>query len=226
MEDINNTSESEQMYLVTIARLGELIDECPIPIAKVAEILEVTPISANQMIRRLQQMGFINYTPYKGVEFTDEGWQTAKHILRTRRLWEVFLVEHLHYPPKETETLACRLEHAISAETTDRLAEFLGWPQVSPMGKPIPQSDAANFLPSGLPLSALAAGRWGRVNLILAGEVERAFLAQAGLTVGAQLKVLGCQQNGDCLIQGVEHDPLHLSAELAEKILVEPQVKN
>ena len=47
MGSIKIGSESEQMYLVTIARLSEMADECPIPISKVAEILDVTPISAN-----------------------------------------------------------------------------------------------------------------------------------------------------------------------------------
>ena len=140
MDNIKTTTESEQMYLVTIARLSEMVDECPIPISKVAEILEITPISANQMVHHLEQMGLITYTPYKGVEFTETGWRAATKLLRIRRLWEVFLVEHLRYSPKDAETLACKLEHAISEETSDRLADFLGWPHVSPQGKPIPKN--------------------------------------------------------------------------------------
>jgi len=129
MENNNNTSESGQMYLVTIARLSEMVDEYPIPISKVAEVLDITAISANQMVHHLEQKGLITYTPYKGVEFTEIGWQAGIKLLRARRLWEVFLVEHLHYAPGEVEKLACKLEHAIPNETADRLAEFLGWPQ-------------------------------------------------------------------------------------------------
>jgi len=103
MEDAKIGTESEQMYLVTIARLSEMIDECPIPISKVAEVLDITPISANQMIHHLEHLGLLVYTPYKGVEFTDKGWQTGISLLRARRLWEVFLVEHLRYSPEEAE---------------------------------------------------------------------------------------------------------------------------
>lgn len=220
MENINNTSESEQMYLVTIARLSELVSEYPVPISKVAEILDVTPISANQMIHRLEEVGFVTYTPYKGVEFTQRGLQTANQILRNRRLWQVFLVEHLHYAPSDAETLACRLEHAVTAETAERLAEFLGWPQVSPGGKPIPFSGADTLPHKGVPLSSLPAGKTGTVSAILAGEAERVFLQQSGLSVGVWLEVVGSQSNRACLINYGEGVLLNLSAGLAQKILV------
>ncbi len=221
MEEINNPSESEQMYLVTIARLGEIVDECPIPISKVAEIMDITPISANQMIHRLEQIGLVTYTPYKGVEFTQTGWQAASKILRIRRLWEVFLAEYLKYTPKEAETLACRLEHAISSDTAERLAEFLAWPQISPQGKPIPQSEIDIPLPIGIPLSRLSAGLEGTVSAILMGEAEKSFLQQAGLIVGTQIEILSSQQNGAYLVKSKDTGPLGLTAELTEKILVE-----
>jgi len=221
MENINIVSESEQMYLVSIARLGEIADECPIPISKVAEILDVTPISANQMIHQLEQANYVTYTPYKGVEFTQTGWQTASEILRSRRLWEVFLAEYLRYTPNEAETLACRLEHAISVETAERLAAFLNWPQVSPQGKPIPQSETEHPQLTGVPLSNLTAGMTGKVSAILAPEVEQAFLRQAGLVIGVQLGILSSKKNGAYLIKIEETGHLGLAAELTEKILIE-----
>jgi DtxR family Mn-dependent transcriptional regulator len=224
MENNNIVSESEQMYLVTIARLSEMVDECPIPISKVAEVLDITAISANQMIHHLEQMGLVTYTPYKGVAFTESGWQNATKLLRFRRLWEVFLAEHLHYEPKEAETLACRLEHAISTETADRLAEYLEWPQVSPQGKPIPQSDIDDrSAQAGLPLSSLSAGMSGSVRAILTGETELTFLQQAGLAVGGRFEIVGNQQNGAYLVKNQEGRLINLSAELTQKIQVVPQ---
>jgi DtxR family Mn-dependent transcriptional regulator len=146
MENINITTGIEQTYLVAMARLSEMVDECPIPISKVAQVLEITSISANQMVHHLEQMGLITYKPYKGVEFTETGWRTARKLLRTRRFWEVFLVENLQYSPKDTESLACKLETAISEETSDRLADFLAWPEVSPRGKPILKSNKSERL--------------------------------------------------------------------------------
>jgi DtxR family Mn-dependent transcriptional regulator len=222
MESLNIPTESEQMYLVSMARLAEIVDECPIPVTQVAELLGVTSISANQMIHNLDEMGLVTYTPYKGVEFTEQGWQAAANILRNRRLWEVFLVEKLQYDPQEAETVACRLEHGISDETSQRLAEFLGWPEVSPQGKPIPQLDQVGILQSGSPLNILAANERGVVTAILAGEEERVYLEQSGVQVGSQISVLASQQDGPCLIKTGKGTTINISADLSKSIWVNP----
>jgi len=224
MEYIKIPSESEQMYLVTIAHLSEMVDECPIPLSKVAEVLDITSISANQMIHHLEKMGLITYTPYKGVEFTEAGWQTGIKLLRTRRLWEVFLVEHLRYSPKDGETLACKLEHAISEETSDRLADFLGWPKVSPQGKPISQSGKEKRMHPGVLLSRLSAGTMGTVSAILTGQAEKEFLQQSGISSGSQITILAKQQDKAYLIQCGDDVPINLTNELALNIYINPKV--
>jgi DtxR family Mn-dependent transcriptional regulator len=224
MENHNFTSEREQMYLVTIARLGEMMDECPIPLSKVADVLEITNISANQMVHHLEELGLVNYTPYKGVDFTELGWQTAERLLRSRRLWEVFLVEHLQYAPEDAEPIACNLEHTISQETANRLAEYLDWPQVSPQGKPIPYCDKMLRMQPGLLLSNLTAGATGQVSAIQAGESEKAFLRQTGVIVGCQLTVMGSQYDGIFLIQSGNHLPVSITKDLAQKIFVKPNI--
>jgi DtxR family Mn-dependent transcriptional regulator len=107
-------SESEEMYLVTLARLNEAEGKDPTPVSRLAEELAVLPVSVNQMIHKLEESGLVKYTQYKGVTLTETGIRQANNILRSRRLWEVFLVERLHYIPDEAESLACRLEHAVS----------------------------------------------------------------------------------------------------------------
>ena len=132
-------SESEEMYLVTIARLNESGDNLPVPVSQLAAELNVLPVSANQMIRKLEETGWVCYTPYKGVSLTEEGAALALQILRHRRLWEVFLVEKLKIPVAEAAELACRLEHFLPVDAAERLAIYLGNPGISPTGSPIPQ---------------------------------------------------------------------------------------
>ena len=83
-------SESEQMYLITIARLIENGQSEPIPLSDIAKQMSVLPVSVNQMVRKLEGSGFLDYLPYKGVEFTNLGKEIAFRTLRNRRLWEVF----------------------------------------------------------------------------------------------------------------------------------------
>ncbi len=222
MGSLNIPTESNQMYLVSMARLAEVVEECPIPVSHVAELLGVTSISANQMIHHLEEMGLVTYTPYKGVEFTEEGWQSAIKTLRSRRLWEVFLVEKLQYKPHEADELACRLEHAISEETAQRLAEYLGWPEVSPQGKVIPQVDPMGLLQTGSPLNRLPANTSGVVTAIPSGE-ERAFLQQSGLNVGSEIYILASQLDGSCLIKTGNGITINISSELSNRIWVKPE---
>lgn len=220
MDSLKYPSKSEQMYLVSMARLAEVVDECPIPVTKVAELLGVTSISANQMIHRLEEMGLLTYTPYKGVEFTEAGWQTAAKIMQIRRLWEVFLVEKLGYGPQEAETLACSLEHAIPTETAQRMAEFLGRPSVSPQGKAIPQMDSAGTLKAGSPLSQQSASSRAVITAILAGQQEIVFLRGCGLHLGSEIYVLANRQDGPCLVKTESGTTITISAELTKSILV------
>jgi DtxR family Mn-dependent transcriptional regulator len=222
MDSLNIHTESNQMYLVSMARLAEVVEDCPIPVSDVAELLGVTSVSANQMIHHLEEMGLVTYTPYKGVEFTEKGWQSAVKILRSRRLWEVFLVEKLQHEPHEAEELACHLEHAISQETAQRLAEFLGWPEVSPQGKAIPHVDPVGLLQTGSPMNRLPANTTGIITAIPPGE-ERNYLQQSGVNVGSEIYVLASQLDGSCLIKTGNGITINISTELSTRIWVKPE---
>ena len=85
-------SESEEMYLITIARLGAKELQGLVPLSKLADALSVVPVSVNQMVKKLEEAGLVHYFPYKGVELTDQGRKVARQVLRHRRLWEYFFV--------------------------------------------------------------------------------------------------------------------------------------
>lgn len=213
-------SESEEMYLVTIARLQEAGTDGAIPLARLAEELAVGPVSANQMVRKLEDCGLVVYTPYKGVDLSPAGRQTALSLLRYRRMWEVFLVEHLHYSPSEAETLACRMEHVFSAEGIERLSGFLGHPVLSPAGLPIPEAQNPSDQPVGVRLDRLTPGEDGTVESVQAGLVERSFLSSEGIFAGSRITLLGVGCDGTVLLKTQTGSALHLSAEIAQTIWV------
>ena len=49
----DSTSESEEMYLITVARAAEGGATGPIPVARVAQELEISVASANEMVKKL-----------------------------------------------------------------------------------------------------------------------------------------------------------------------------
>ena len=135
-------SESTEMYLKAMSELGDR----DVAIARLAERLGVTPVSANEMMRKLGDQGLVTHTPYKGVTLTKRGREAASSVIRKQRLWEVFLYEHLHMEWAKVYELACSLEHATAPEVTEALAAFLGNPTNCPRGNPIPD-ETGTFTP-------------------------------------------------------------------------------
>jgi len=181
-------SENIQMYLVDILRLSK--QGQPVPLSQLAAALNVSPISVNQMCRRLQDEGLVTYVPYKGVSITPSGERLAVRILRHHRLWEVFLVDHLQMKWEEAHETACRLEHDTTDEVIERLACFLGHPRVNPRGEPIPASAGALPAATTMPLTEMRAGQTGIWAQCASDETSRNFLASAGLRAGATFRVV------------------------------------
>jgi DtxR family Mn-dependent transcriptional regulator len=117
----------------------------------VADRLSVASASVTNMFARLQGMGLAVYEPYRGASLTRRGLAEALRLVRRHRLIETFLLEHLGYSWE-------RLEHAVSDEFTERLAELLGHPERDPHGAPIPASDGALPPEDSRPLSGTEAG--------------------------------------------------------------------
>jgi DtxR family Mn-dependent transcriptional regulator len=214
-------SESLEMYLITVAQLGEELGTYPVPLSHVAKALNVLPVSAHQMIRKLVEEGLVLYTPYKGVDLTSEGRKRAMRILRRRRLWQVFLVEKLGLTPADASAFSCRLEHITPDDVTDRLDDYLGHPAVSPLGKPIPGPQDVWQEPLPRRLSSLEVGESARIVRVDADPSSRVFLSGQGLRPGEEILMLAVSESGDCLVQ-VGGKRIALSGEIADGVAVEP----
>lgn len=210
-------SESMQMYLVTIARLR--VDGRPVPLSKLAKALSISPVSVNEMCRKLQEQKLVVYRPYKGASLTSEGERRAYYILRRHRLWEVFLVEKLGFDYDQAHEAACQLEHATSNLLADRLDVFLERPTVNPLGQPIPKAEGdLSARPSRL-LAALSAGQRGHVVRCDASGAARVFLDEQGIRPGASLTVAATAE--DSLLVQVGEAHVSLARTLAEMVQVE-----
>lgn len=220
--NIAETSESEEMYLITIARLVEQGVEEPVPISLLAAELSIQPVSANQMVHKLAEEAFVEYLPYKGVKLTARGQEAAQQVLRDRRLWEVFLVEHLALPPSEADALACRLEHITAEEVSGRLARFLDYPAVSPQGYPIPGVKGERILEATQPLTSLAAGETGEVMRLEVDPLTRTFLEAEGLRPSARVSAVAIGSGGVMLL-AVGESRLQLSKQVTDKVFINIQ---
>jgi len=219
MKALEATSESEEMYLIHIAMAGEEGVQGPVGLSRLAEMLEVSPVSANQMVKKLAGRGLVDYIPYKGVELTDPGRKIASRVLRGRRLWALFLAEELELSPVRADAIACDLEHITTPDLADRLARLLGDPSRGPQGRPIPRGGQTGAPGRSLTLSELAAGRLATVVEVSGSPAARSFLAGEGIAAGVEVHLLAVGREGDCLIETGSGE-VHLAAPVAAEVMV------
>jgi len=217
-------SESVEMYLKSVAELGG--EYKPVPIGRVAERLGVSPVSANEMMKRLVEQKYISHQPYKGVSLTAGGRRIANNVIRRQRLWECFLVDHLELDWAKVHDLACDLEHATAAEVTEALADYLGNPTKCPHGNPIPDRDGHISQQQNIPLSILEIGQEARIRAIVPESSEvMAYLADKGLQPDQLVKIVDAAplKGPLTLIVGSSDDAIEvaLGLTLADLVLVD-----
>lgn len=216
MPDPYLTSEAEEMYIITVARAIEDGVGPPVPVSTISGVLEVSSVSANQMIKKLESAGLLSYAPYKGVTLTAAGDELANTVLRNRRLWGRFLADHLGLTPAKADEVACEMEHVTPDMVADRLASFLGDPTTGPTGKPIPggpipvRSQAAA-------LSEIAVGETVTVGRVQAEHL--AFLRSQGIVEGVEIVVLGSGADESVLVRGPK-GTVHLATGIGSNLEV------
>lgn len=132
-------SESVQDYLKAIFELHQTTPR--VTTNALAMRLGVSAASVTGMVRRLAELGLVEYAPYQGVVLTGSGRRAALEVIRHHRLIELYLTQALGYSWDEVHAEAERLEHAVSRSFAERIAQLLGDPKVDPHGDPIPSRE-------------------------------------------------------------------------------------
>lgn len=135
-----SNSQAIEDYAKTIYAIAEQRDGLVLN-GEVAQRLGVTPATATSMLKRLAELGLVDYFPYKGVSLTPSGERVALEVIRHHRLIEAYLSEALGMPNDRVHEEAEVLEHYISEELEALMAAKLGEPSHDPHGTPIPGPD-------------------------------------------------------------------------------------
>ena len=101
------------IYLIQRAEDG------PASTGAVADRLDVSPASANEMIGKLEAQGLAEHEKYKGVDLTDRGIERARRALTHYCIIERFLTEVLEVEEYRAE--ARELESVIDETVAGRL---------------------------------------------------------------------------------------------------------
>ena len=187
-----------------------------------AQRMEVPPSSVSDMLRRLAGKGLVAHQKYKGVSLSEEGRLMALKVLRSHRLWEVFLVEKLHYGWEEVHALAGRLGQTHDEDLTARMDQFLGHPKFDPHGDPIPD---ANGHVQRHPFSQILAEAPMHQPLKIIGVIDSSpeflkYLESRNLTLGAEMAVSERFDFDGSLHLKLNTTSLTISHQVAQNILI------
>lgn len=194
----------------------------PVSTTALAERLDLTPASVSGMLKRLDEQGVITYTPYHGVRLTGEGRRIALSVVRRHRLLELFLAETLGLPWDRVHDEAEVLEHALSDELADLIADKLGQPTVDPHGDPIPSAAFELQEPATRSLQELEVGARGVfVRVSDSNPQMLRYLSEQGIAPGHRVEVVERQPFGGPLFIRIGAHVHPVGGELARAMRVD-----
>ncbi len=132
-------SYTKENYLKAIYSLEE--DKAKISVSALSKNMNVSIPTVNNMVKRLQQEGWVHYEKYKPILLTSSGRKIAAKIIRRHRLAEMFLVQTMNLGWEEVHDIAEDLEHINSETFFDRIDEMLSFPKTDPHGTAIPDKE-------------------------------------------------------------------------------------
>ena len=92
-------------------------------------------------VPRLRRKGSLMQNADGTLSLTDTGRRAGESLVRSHRLWELYLDEHFDLPPDHLHEPAERIEHFIGPELQSELADALDRPAKDPHGREIPGSE-------------------------------------------------------------------------------------
>ena len=97
----------------------------------IASALDVKPPSVVEMLRRLNDLGLVDYQKYEGVRLTPKGAEIARVVKDRHETIRAFL-EILNVPEKIADKDACIIEHELETKTIEQLKNFVSFVKSAP----------------------------------------------------------------------------------------------
>jgi DtxR family transcriptional regulator, Mn-dependent transcriptional regulator len=186
---ISEVSVAVQDYAKAIYSIGGEVSN-----SAISERLGVSPASASAMVKRLESLGLVIHRPYQGVSLTPAGKRVALEVIRHHRLIELYLAQALGMPWDRVHEEAEVLEHAISPQLSELIAEALGNPTRDPHGDPIPTPEGQIEERPTRALAELEPGDEGTFVRVSDSDPEMLrYLSRRGITPGDRFEVVDRQ---------------------------------
>ena len=212
---------AEEKYLKAIYHLSEE-GKKSVSTNDIASAIQTKPASVSDMLRKLGEKEVIQYRKYYGLQITPLGMRLALQTIRKHRLWEVFLVDKLHFAWDEVHEVAEQLEHIQSPLLIERLDAYLNYPKFDPHGDPIPDEFGDVRSRPRIALQEMGIDQSGQI--VAVKDSSPAFLRyldKVGAYIGARIKVLDkVEFDGSVEILVDQKKTIFMSKDVANNILI------
>ena len=226
-------SENIEEYLETLYKFGS--KDSYVSTTTISKELGIAPGSVTQMLKKLEDIGYIDYVPYKGASLTPEGIKLAQKITRKHRILEKFLKDVLKIKDENLHSQACDMEHSLSDEAERAICHMLEHPDTCPDDHLIPACDfdfencddcmnshdiddvgIRDF--SLLSISQLSEGEEGDVLFIRGGDESLANAMNIGINIGSRVKIIDSEANSFNV--SINDSLIGVSKDLANNIFI------
>jgi DtxR family Mn-dependent transcriptional regulator len=229
---------SIQEYLETIYKLSHNGER--VKTTKISKNLEISPGSVTQMIKKLEELGYVNYSQYKGVKLTKTGLKEAKKVTRKHRLLERFLRDILKLKDNIIHEQACEMEHSLSDEAERAMCQVLEHPDKCPGESLIPAcdfpfksceecmthrseevSEVGKRNENLIPIMELKKNQEGKISFIRGDYKVIRRLLDMGITIGAMINVIKVAPLSGPVEVAIRGSKLAIGRDIACNVFVE-----
>ena len=213
-------TRSEENYLKTIFSVY-MKTQSNVSTNEIANLLDTSPASVTEMIKKLQEKNLVVYEKYNGVMLSDDGKNKAISIIRKHRLWETFLVRKLDFSWSEVHDVAEQLEHIKSEKLTDKLDHLLNYPKHDPHGDPIPSKKGVFKFQERISIFEMDINEEGIImGVSLDNRDFLDHLTKLKISIGTKVKVIEQIKFDQSMKIEFDSKIEHVSKEIAENILI------
>lgn len=186
-------------------------------------LVHVLDFNNNRIVEAIKKMTINDLIYFESdiLKLTEAGREYALKIVRVHRLWERYLADKTGFSKTEWHDRAELMEHQLSHDETERLAEHLGHPKFDPHGDPIPTKTGKMAKVNGMELPLLPINTVGRITHIEdEPEVIYKQILAENIHIGSFIKVT--ENNATRIVFESEGEEFKLAPIVAANLTVSP----
>jgi DtxR family Mn-dependent transcriptional regulator len=120
---VTQYSKSIEDYLEAIYVIRE--EKGNVRIKDIAELLNVKLPSVTEIVKKMQEEGLLEHTPYGEIHLTEKGKSIGEKVWQKHKILYIFLKDYLGISDDIAFKEACLIEHSVSSDTIEKLKQFL-----------------------------------------------------------------------------------------------------